>query len=224
VRSLNRVRVVGKALKRILPRIEEAQGSLDPAQLVAGLEAAAAQGGPAMAPAGPAVPLRYESGRWHRWLCGMLFLVATCGGANMAFHQPATSVLVIISLVAVLVPTVLAIIRQAGSSLSGGLRSWTWGVFAFQFVAYVIAYINYMAAFVTHRGGGPPDEWTVLSEYLSSPPTGSMYEFATRLYFIVTPAFLALLGLIFIHSAGQRRPPPLPAPPPLPGATPGAPS
>ena len=224
VRSLNRVRVVGKALKRILPLIEEAQGALDPAQLVVELEAAAAQRGPAAALAGPAVPLRYESGRWHRWLCGMLLLVAICGGANLIFHQPATFVLVVISVVALLFPTILAVIRQAGSSLSARLRSWTWGVFAFQFIAYIIAYIGYMAAIVKHQGSGPPDEWTVMSDYISRPSTGSMAEFALHLYFMITPVFLALLGLILIHSAGRRPPPPLPAPPPLPGATPGAPA
>lgn len=221
--SLGRVPAANKALARILPRIEAAQGRLEDMDTL--LEAM-----PEPVPATPArapMPLSVldlvpADTKFHRWTTALLGGLTVSLLLHVLLHRPVTAIVETIFLLGLLVLSVMALVRQSGRIILPPLRRWTWWVFGYEMGLYGLIYIAIMVASVkTARSEATPYEH-LLGSMLDMSAEGVFAPFAIHAIAATGSLILFVAGLGLVQAA-DRRPAERPAaatPPPVPPAPP----
>lgn len=141
--SLSRERNAKKALDILKPLIEGAQGILTREEMVTrSAELSRQQESEVRSPSGersgPAVP-GYR-GKVHEALFYLLLMDGVLNAAHFFVHGPVLGVIGSLCWVAVSIMVIVALVKQQGG-LTGGLRSITWGAFAYMAVTFLLGYV-----------------------------------------------------------------------------------
>ena len=219
--SLHRVPTARKALRAIREAVEAVQGTLAVEDLEAGL--AERRGTPPAAARTQVAPaVRMYQTKAHAVLFSVLLADAAHTAVNCFVQSKTLYVLGIAILIAMTLSLLFALIRQAGTDLSRGLKMTTWYAAGYLFVSFMIG--NMIAAFMAaQRGAAMPqtnmeDFWR---PWLLSPMDSTPMMVLT-VFMTICSGGLGLAGWLQLQRFHKenRLPPDLPGnPPPQPGAS-----
>jgi hypothetical protein len=164
--SLNRVRNAHRAIERLRPRIEDAQGVIT--EIPGTIDPQASVKSFPDRPPLLATKKRYEKGAVHRLLFLLLFAdAAATTAAYLDGHIGITLLHMGISL-AMAIVVIIAIVRQHGSAMPQSIKSITWSALVYTGISWVAGYAIYVAALVKNpallRSG---NQWEQL-KYIST--------------------------------------------------------
>ncbi len=213
--SLNRLRTAGKTIGRLKALIEQAQGQLPGGEIEITQAEAPHSAVPAPQPAAfPAQVLqapRSYRGNVHRILYCLLFVD---GGLTLYGVFNNNMVLVFFNavlMVALGVYTIMALVRQAGTSMTRGLKSITWVVLAYQGITFIAAYAYSLSIFMRN-----PELAFSQLEYMrlvkSALPLDSPVLLSIHVFSILCSFLLGTFGMMMLIPYQRRYsvPPALP--------------
>jgi uncharacterized RmlC-like cupin family protein len=166
--SLRRLRTARKALRRLKPAIEAAQGVYVPGMAAAagmpeGTEAGAGISTPAVAMAPPAAPpAKHYHGNFHQALFVLLLCDAFNGVMHLTWSGRLFEAINGIVTAAEMICLIGALVRQSGSDLSPTVKRIVWGYLAFFAVMFVGAWIYGIYMAVQEKVSLSPQENPVL--------------------------------------------------------------
>lgn len=139
--SLIRFRMVNKMLKRIRPKIEEAQGVMDKSAI----EEAWTSFAESPAQQHQIRPAKHESGLFHK----ILFTLVLVDGLNAALSYTNgnifSTIVGTILAVAIGAAVIVALVRQHGSDLLPGIQNLTWLTLGYAVVNFFVRSLVYLA-------------------------------------------------------------------------------
>ncbi len=214
--SLNRLRTAGKTIGLLRALIEQAQGQLPEGEIeVMQAETPRSTVSPPPPGALPVQALRPPKsyrGNVHRMLYYLLFVD---GGLTLYGVFNSHTALLFFNLAFLLalgVYIVMALVRQAGTSMGRGLKGITWGVLAYLCISVIAGYIYSVTVFMRDPALAFNQlryiRSVVATSPLESPALMAMYVFSILCSFL-----LGVFGMILLI-AYQRQ---YSVPPPLPG-------
>jgi hypothetical protein len=160
--SLARVRSFERAVRRLRPHLEEAQGILDPAELEERLvrlpPAAPVPLAPGPARAESAAPRTHpHRGPAHDVLFALLVAVGLLGMLRAAVGSAATTALASAGVLAAIVALVAALVSQQDSDLPAPVRRVVWVAMGYMAVSFSLLYTAMMVdiALTTKKGAKP---------------------------------------------------------------------
>lgn len=186
--SLNRVKILNRAMNRLRPLTEEVQGSLsrealskiDPGEK------------PQSSLSPPLVSLKHETGAYHKLLFGLM-LIYTLFILLEIFHK--TAVLSLLSTSMIMFATVLlvmALVRQAGSDLHRTIKIITWATIPYICLIFIADYIMFFYVTIKNQNIGY-NQWELVKKFSTLSPV----EYPLLMgYFILSLCLSFLLGIL----------------------------
>ena len=211
--SIGRLRTFRRVLARIGPRIEQAQGTLAPEEIVARTDEVALrpeaaprmQARPAAAaPSGPAGRGIHIAAMAAIGLFGLVAAVKCVAGHVALFIIGC----IVFALSFLLV--VLAIARQQTGHIDPALRRWTWYALGYQVAGAISAWTVMMLVAASHGTTGDD----VVRYLVTGSPAGNTPALAAHLFLAIGGLLLGALGPLLLRRRGDPLPPPMHAPGP----------
>jgi hypothetical protein len=207
--SLGRLKTANRALDRIRPQIETAQGPLavPVRSAVEARVAEAAVAATALAPVRPAVsqtsaPAGPISLLWHRLLFGLLVLGGGAVALLPVLHRPAPAVVAGFLFLAATAMVIVALVRQQGAGLRTSLRAATWVALGLVVVDGIESYVVYLIAAARHPEHAF-NQWELFKVTAQMHAIDHPVMFCFNLLFAVTSIGIGLLGLVFARGGGR---------------------
>jgi len=218
--SLSRLRRARKAILRLQPLIEQAQGTLSPEVMAAQFQTRR-QELTLTQPWLPGQPLRYTEvikpyrSRMHRILYGLLLLAA--GATVLNIFRPSVPVIMLkmILQLALLASVILALIKQDETDLKPALKSLTWGVGGYLLVNALVGYVILLSTINTQHT--PATQWAFIQTLAALQPMATPWWLDLLVISAVISAALSLWGNLLLGKHWRDKaaaPPAVTAPPP----------
>lgn len=163
--SLNRLPTVQKAMDRLRPLVEEAQGAITPdARKAKGSEWHRSENLTAKIDrASP--PKRQERGAFHQILFYLLLLGGPIIGIDLLYDHIVFTLLGMLIGTGVAICVIIALVRQHKSDMTGTLRGVTWGSLGFVCFSAIVGYIRNAVLLVENGGknfGFVNNQWELI--------------------------------------------------------------
>lgn len=146
LRALNRVRKANRAMSRLRPLIEGAQGSLSEESLREINKGREARAGAKRSPG----LIRHEDGAFHLLLFSLLLFNGAIIAVDIFYQNVAFSFISSLIGMAGMALLIISLVKQAGSDLYGALKALTWSIIPYVCIAAVAAYTIYLYAMITN--------------------------------------------------------------------------
>jgi len=227
--SLNRLPQAERVLKRLLPLVENAQGRVAPeeieaAQFRARIAEEDEAGAPAAPQPAPALTARRTTpkvfrqkilkpyrGSAHTLLFGLLGADLLLEAAHYLVSGSSLLIAVLAVSIALLVATIVALIRQHGTTLPLGVKVVSWISLGYVFLCYIIGSI-YSTIYMIMHPDLANDAWGCARAIAAISPLDSIPRLILSIFTMVGSGTLALTGLILLARRPMghpRLPPPL---------------
>lgn len=148
LRALNRIRKANRAMSRLRPLIEGAQGSLSEGSLREINKGREVRAGAKRSPGS----IRHEQGAFHLLLFSLLLFNGFLIGVDIFYQNVAFSLMSGLISMAGMALLIVSLVKQAGSDLYGALKALTWSIVPYICIASVSGYIIYIYAMITNPG------------------------------------------------------------------------
>jgi hypothetical protein len=198
--SLDRVKKVKKAIGILNPIIERLQGSLTPGEIEAKAKEMPQKATPVRAApsAAGAAAGKHYSGTAHGVLLVLLLadgLLTSAALFNNHFALTISSTLVISGIG---IMTVVALVKQHGSSITKGLRGITWAALGYMCVALFLGYVLSIYA-AMNNPMAINSQWEMIKMFSALSPLDSAFLTCIYVFSIVSSLLIGTLGMIFLR-------------------------
>jgi hypothetical protein len=223
--SLNRLWTARRVLSRVRAAITAEQGTLTGAEI--GQRLAEAPAGPeagrvaVTAPAAGLAPPKFYDGRVHVWLFGLLLAELPVLALDYFFNHVLYAVIEGVMGFGVGILTIIALVRQAQSSLPSAVRRVTVATMVYVAISFFLGWIAYMMLYLV-EGEGVMTDAQVLRRFAGLSPEENGWLMAMFVLSFAGSGVLGALGLALVQQYRRRLVAPgVPAPAPAPAMPPG---
>jgi hypothetical protein len=202
--SLGRLKAAKRALDRIRPRIEAAQGPLAVAPRAATGVATATTpvGSVRLAVSQTSAPAAPISLLWHRLLFGLLVLGGSATGLLLVVHHPAPGFVAGLLFLGATAMVVGALVRQQGAGLATSLKVATWSALALVLVEGIKSYVFYFVAAVRHPQYAFK-QWELIKAAMGMDVVDHPAIMGCNLVIAATSIGIGVLGLVSTRGRGR---------------------
>ena len=209
--SIGRLRTFRRVLARIGPRIEQAQGTLAPEEIVARTDEVPLR--PDAAPRVQARPAASTSsapvGRgMHIAAMAAIGLFGLVAAAKCVAGHVSLFIIGCIVFAVSFLFVVLAVARQQTGHLEPALRRWAWYALGYQVAGAIAAWVVMMIVAASHGTTGDD----VVRYLVTGSPAGNTPALAAHLFLAIGGLLLGVLGALLLRRRGAPLPPPMRAP------------
>jgi hypothetical protein len=206
--SLKRLRTARKALDRLRPLIEQAQGALSREELLAAAAVAPPlQSSPATGKSAGAFggrgdrPLRHDSGAALVPLFSLLLVRAGWKCLQFFFNNPGITIVSLLLFLGIMFLTVWAMVRQANSDLPRSLRRLTIGTMGYLCLMAVLGYIQMIVTAINYHGA---NQWEMTRAFSAISARDSIWLSVEYAVSTVCALGLGVSGLILVRRVRER--------------------
>ena len=201
--SLNRLRYVRKAMDRLKPLIEQAQGTLTPEAIE---ENALKESRQATSPSSTSKTrksLRHEHGSFHSILFCLLLAWGLFAGIFIFYNHVAVTLLSSARTMATGVFVIIALVKQHDSDMKDSVRAITWTTLGFVCIDFFLSYILFFVTMFKHPEA-VHNQWELLKAFSALSPLDSPWLMGISVFSVVCSFALGLFGLILVKGFQQE--------------------
>ncbi|MBW1705088.1 MAG: hypothetical protein JRJ86_07960 [Deltaproteobacteria bacterium] len=201
--SLHRLRYVRKAMDRLRPLIEQAQGTLTSEAIE---ENALKESRQAASPSDSGKArkaLRHEHGSFHAILFCLLLAWGLFAGIFIFYNHVALTLLSSAITMATGVFMIIALVKQHDSDMKDSVRAITWTTLGFVCLDFFLSYILFFVTAVKHPEA-IRNQWELFKAFSSLSPMDSPWLMGITVFSVVCSFILGISGLILLKGFQQE--------------------
>ena len=201
--SLNRLRSVLKAMERLRPLIEKAQGTLTPEEIEKSILKESRQ---ANSPSNSGTirrALRHEHGTFHSILFFLLLIWGLCAGIFIFYNNMAVTLLSIAITMTTGVFVIIALVKQHGSDMKDSVRAVTWTTLGFVCIDFFLSYILFLVTMFKHPQAAR-NQWELFKALSTLSPLESPWLMGITVFSVACAFTLGFWGLISLRVSRQE--------------------
>lgn len=200
--SLNLMRTTRKAMGRLRPLIEAAQGRLTREELGRGLSAESYSGNPSAAFQASVQVLRHEPGRFHYAFSLLLLAGGLFTGVSMIYNNMVVTLLMTCISMGTGACVIIALVKQQKSDVNDALRTVTWSALGYVCLDFIMSYIIYFIVIVKNPKIAN-NQLELFKAFSSISPLESPWLTGLYLFCIACSLGLGISGLVFLKRTGK---------------------
>ncbi|MCD4716362.1 MAG: hypothetical protein K8R45_06430 [Desulfobacterales bacterium] len=200
--SLNRLRSVRKAMARLKPLIEKAQGTLTPEAIEENALKDARQATSPFATSKAPKALRHEHGSFHSILFCLLLAWGLFAVIFISYNHVAVTLLSSAITMATGVFVIIALVKQHESDMKDSVRAITWTTLGFVCIDFFLSYILFFVTMVKHPEA-VRNQWELFKAFSSLSPMDSPWLMGIAVFSVVCSFTLGVSGLISLKGFRQ---------------------
>jgi hypothetical protein len=201
--SLNRLRSVRKAMDRLRPLIERAQGTLTPEAIEENALKEARQATSPSATSKAPKALRHEHGNFHSILFFLLLAWGLFAGIFIFYNHVAVTLISSAITMATGVFVIIALVKQHESDMKDSVRAITWTTLGFVCIDFFLSYILFFFTMVKHPEA-VRNQWELFKAFSTLSPMESPWLMGIAVFSVVCSFTLGVLGLISLKGFRQE--------------------
>jgi hypothetical protein len=192
--SLSRIKTAQKAINRLRPLIQEAQGVLTQEMI---------RETPFRTTQTPsennenALFKRHENGRYHTLLFGLFISDGLLSVFDLFYNYLVITLLTTAMSMAIMVFVIIALVKQHESDLPWGLKTLTWGALVYIIIAFIFGYVL-MLAVLFKNPETMNNQWAIFVKFSELNPLESPWMTALFIFTIVCSSLLGFFGLVLL--------------------------
>ncbi len=197
--SLNRLRSVRKAMDRLRPLIEKAQGTLTPEAIEENALKVSRQATSFSTINTAGKTLLHEHGSFHSILFCLLLAWGLFAGIFIFYNHVAVTLLSSAITMATGVFVIIALVKQHDSDMKDSIRAITWTTLGFVCIYFFLSYILFFITMVRNPET-VHNQWELFKAFSALSPMDSPWLMAIAVFSVVCSFTLGISGLISLKS------------------------